>query len=221
MIREAEIAPAFRRIPILATLIVIAAVLAMVWLGFWQLRRADEKAVLLAQLRENPTKPPAAFPVGGPVPDSLLFRRSTVICPAVVRWSVEAGSAADGTTGYRAIAHCSGAPGTAGPLVIVGVAGRPDFRPEWKGGVVSGWITRAPDRRPLIARFAEAAVVLPPVLIAADAPAGLKPAAPPRIADVPNNHSGYAVQWFAFAAIALVIYALALARRLRTGAGDS
>jgi len=193
----------------------------MVSLGFWQLRRADEKAMLLTELRENPSKPLVAFPGAGSVADSLLFRRSTVICAAVARWSVEAGSAADGTTGYRLVAHCSGVAERAGPMIVVGVTNRPDFRPAWNGGSVSGWITRAPDRRPLIAHLSGAKVVLPPMLIAAEAPAGLKPAAPPRVEDVPNNHSGYAVQWFAFAGIALIIYGLALARRRAASGGDS
>lgn len=193
----------------------------MVSLGFWQLRRADEKAALLAVLRENPSQPPAAFPARGPVPDSLLFRRSTAVCAAVARWSVEAGSAADGTTGYRLIAHCSGAPGRTGPLIVIGVTNRPDFRPAWNGGTVSGWITHVPDRRPLLAHISGGQVVLPPMLIAAEAPAGLKPAAPPRVEDIPNNHTGYAVQWFAFAGIALIIYGLALARRRAAGGGDS
>lgn len=193
----------------------------MIALGFWQLRRADEKAALLAELRENPSKPPAAFPGQGPVPDSLLFRRSIVICSAVDRWSVEAGAAADGTTGYRLVAHCRGVAGQGGPLVIVGVTDRPDYRPRWNGGTVSGWIVSAPDRRPLVAHLSRTAVILPPVLIAADAPAGLKAVAPPRIEDIPNDHIGYAVQWFAFALIALVIYGLALARRLRADTRDS
>jgi cytochrome oxidase assembly protein ShyY1 len=51
------------------------------------------------------------------------------------------------------------------------------------------------------------------MLIARTAPAGLKPAAPPSAADVPNNHLAYAVQWFIFAAVALIIYVLALRRR--------
>lgn len=212
---------AVRRVPIVATLIVLVAVGTMVSLGFWQLRRADEKAALLAVLRENPFRPPAAFPLTGPVPDSLLYRRSTVACPAVHRWSVEAGSAVDGTTGYRLVAHCGGAQGQKGPLIVVGVTNRPDFRPRWNGGTVAGWITRAPDRRPLLAHLSGAQIVLPPMLIATEAPARLKPAAPPRVEDVPNNHRGYAVQWFAFAGIALTIYALALSRRLRAGAGDS
>lgn len=193
----------------------------MINLGFWQLRRADEKAALLVVLRDNPLKPPAAFPVGGPVPESLLFRRSTVVCATVARWSVEAGSAADGTSGYRLVAHCGGTPGDAGPLVVVGVTNRPDFRPAWNGGIVSGWITHTPDRRPLLAHLSGRQVVLPPMLISAEAPPGLKAAAPPRIEDIPNNHTGYAVQWFAFAAIALIIYALALARRRAASAADS
>jgi surfeit locus 1 family protein len=32
--------------------------------------------------------------------------------------------------------------------------------------------------------------------------------------DIPNNHLAYAVQWFLFATVAAVIYALALAKRL-------
>lgn len=202
-----------RRVPIIATLVVFAAALIMVGLGVWQLRRAEEKSAIIGQLRANPSRPPAAFPETGPVPDSLMFRRSTIMCPAVVRWSVEAGRAADGVTGFRFMAHCRGERGGAGPLIAVGVSDRPDAAPLWSGGVVTGWITRAPDHRPLLALVSGPEVILPPMLIAADAPAGLRPLAPPRVENIPNNHTSYAVQWFSFAAIALVIYALALRRR--------
>jgi len=37
--------------------------------------------------------------------------------------------------------------------------------------------------------------------------------ASPDPRDIPNNHWSYAIQWFAFAATALIIYALALRRR--------
>ena len=37
----------------------------------------------------------------------------------------------------------------------------------------------------------------------------------PSGADVPNNHLAYAVQWFIFAAAALIIYILAVRRRLQ------
>ena len=46
--------------------------------------------------------------------------------------------------------------------------------------------------------------------------AGLQPSAPPAVSDIPNNHRSYAVQWFAFAIIAVVIYALALRGRQRS-----
>ena len=50
--------------------------------------------------------------------------------------------------------------------------------------------------------------------IVADPPlAGLIANARPDPRDIPNNHWSYAIQWFAFAATALIIYALALRRR--------
>jgi surfeit locus 1 family protein len=39
--------------------------------------------------------------------------------------------------------------------------------------------------------------------------------AAPDPRDVPNNHLSYAVQWFLFATTAIVIYGLALRKRLR------
>ena len=52
-------------------------------------------------------------------------------------------------------------------------------------------------------------------LVAASAPPGLEPSALPSLESIPNNHRFYAVQWFLFAAIALVIYVLALRKRLK------
>jgi surfeit locus 1 family protein len=61
---------------------------------------------------------------------------------------------------------------------------------------------------PARSRPARAAVADPPL-------AGLAANARPDPADIPNNHWSYAVQWFLFAGTALVIYALALRKRLR------
>ena len=52
-------------------------------------------------------------------------------------------------------------------------------------------------------------------LVAASAPPGLEPSALPSLESIPNNHRLYAVQWFLFAAIALIIYVLAVRKRLR------
>jgi cytochrome oxidase assembly protein ShyY1 len=51
-------------------------------------------------------------------------------------------------------------------------------------------------------------------LVAASAPPGLEPSAPPSLSTIPNNHRSYAAQWFAFALTALVIYGLAVRKRL-------
>jgi cytochrome oxidase assembly protein ShyY1 len=43
----------------------------------------------------------------------------------------------------------------------------------------------------------------------------LEPSAPPSIEQIPNNHRSYAIQWFLFALIAVVIYLLALRGKLQ------
>ena len=88
--------------------------------------------------------------------------------------------------------------------VEVGWSANPNAKVNWSGGPVSGVI--GPDRLTGMR------------LVASSAPPGLEPAAPPSISNIPNNHLSYAVQWFAFAAIAVVIYVLALRRRLRESA---
>ncbi|EQB32979.1 SURF1 family protein [Sphingobium ummariense] len=202
-----------RRIPVLPTVLVAIAVLAMIALGLWQLQRRGEKEAMLALAAANPAKPAIAFPALAPVDATLLFRPSSVHCLRVVGWRTEAGRAADGTTGYRLIAECvTGAEGP-GALVAVGVAGKPDQKPQWTGGQVSGWLSEEPDHRAVLTRIGGKAMPLRPMLIARAAPPGLKPLAPPSTADVPNNHLAYAVQWFFFAAVAVVIYVLALRRR--------
>lgn len=208
--------------PLWPTLIVFSAVLAMVMLGLWQLKRAGQKAALIAEARDNPAKPPRSFPVTGPVTPDMTFRRSSLHCLRVVGWQVEAGRAADGVAGFRYIAQCATGAEGQGALVALGIGGKPDMKPAWTGGTVSGWITKEPDHRSLIALMTGPEMVLRPMLVAASSPvAELKPSALPRVEDIPNNHTSYAVQWFSFAGLALLIYMLALRRRAGKGAGDS
>lgn len=206
-----------RRIPVIPTLLVLAAVAVMIGLGVWQLDRRTEKETAIAMAAANPSRPAISFPALPPVPYEILFRPSSVHCLRVVGWSTEAGRAADGSTGYRYIAQCATGAEGPGALVVMGVTQRPDVKPNWTGGQVSGWLSQEPDHRALITRLSGKAPPLRPMLIARAAAPGLKPAAPPSAADVPNNHLAYAVQWFLFAGIALVIYALALRGRLRNG----
>jgi surfeit locus 1 family protein len=191
-----------RRVPILAAIIVAAAVLTMIGLGFWQLRRAQEKEALIARYEAARDQPPIAYPT---VPlshaDLPLFRHATAICLQPVGRRVTAGRNARGETGYAVIVDCrTGAEGP-GLSVEVGWSRNPNAQFNWPGGPVSGVI--APDSRRMIR------------LVAASAPAGLETAAPPSLDQIPNNHRSYAVQWFAFAGLALLIFGLALRRKWR------
>lgn len=202
-----------RRLPIFATILVAVAIAAMIGLGVWQLGRSAEKKALIATYRAAAGKPAIPYPAVGPASADHLFRRSSATCLEVVGWSVEIGRTAAGQSGYRHIAQCrTGAEGP-GLLADMGVSSDPRATTGWTGGPVSGVITSEPDHNSLAARFAGKGVPLRPMLVA-DTPApGLQASAKPSPADIPNNHLSYAVQWFAFAAIAAIIFGLALRRR--------
>jgi len=191
-----------RRLPVIATIVVVAAVAAMISLGIWQLHRAKWKEGLLARYERAEKLPPIVWPT---VPlksaDLPLFRHATGMCLRPVGKRTAGGESLGGEAGYVQIVDCmTGAEGP-GMSVVVGWSKNPNARFNWAGGPVSGII--APDRRTGMR------------LVAATAAPGLQPSAPPSIEQIPNNHRSYAVQWFAFAGIALLIYALALRKRLR------
>jgi len=202
-------------IPIIATIVVLLAAAAMVTLGVWQLQRKGEKEAVLALAASNPSRPAVAFPTLPPVVPEMLFRQSSVHCLRVVSWIEEAGRAADGSMGYRYIANCATGAEGPGVLVNMGVGGKPDLTPAWTGGQVDGWISEEPDHRSLIARIFGKAPPLRPMLIAKAGAPDLKPSAPPKVDDIPNNHLSYAVTWFVFAVLALAIYPLAVRYRAR------
>ncbi|VVT18895.1 SURF1-like protein [Sphingomonas sp. EC-HK361] len=200
-----------KRIPLIPTVVVTLAVAAMIALGFWQLQRLQEKEALLAVYAHNEALPAIALPQ---FPDDrVLFRKASAICLEPVRWEAQSGRDAKGRTGWRQIAQCrTGAEGP-GFWVQVGVATDPGAKPVWRGGPVSGYVTHAPDHRPLIAGIFDHTPKA--LMIVADTPLpGLAANSAADLSAVPNNHLAYAVQWFLFAGIAAIIYALALRRRL-------
>ena len=189
-----------RRVPIVATVIVVAAVAAMIGLGIWQLQRAKWKDHLLAQYAEAQKLPPIAWPTTPQRSDQLpLFRAATGVCLRALGGRVMAGENKAGEPGYVHIIDCATGAEGPGMSVEIGWSKNPNARIMWPGGPVSGTI--APDRQSGMR------------LVAAGAPPGLEPSAPPSPDMIPNNHRSYAVQWFSFAAIALLIYWLALRRR--------
>jgi hypothetical protein len=193
-------ATAAKRLPLIPTLVVAAAIAVMIGLGVWQLQRAKWKEGLLHRYAEAEKLPPIAFP-GGPLTDEHLplFRHATGVCLRPVGRRAIAGESASGEVGYVHILDCvTGAEGP-GMSVAVGWSKNPNAPINWGGGPVSGII--APDNKTRMR------------LVAASAPRGLETVAPPSLGSVPNNHRSYAIQWFAFALIAATIYGLAL--RLR------
>lgn len=204
-----------RRLPLIPTIVVALAAVTMIALGVWQIDRAGQKEDLIALYRANLAKPPMSFPELGPVPREAMFRSSSVTCVELVGWRTEGGRSADGTSGSRFIAECrTGAEGP-GALIDLGVSQNPGIKPSWGGGVAGGMITTEPDHSSMIARVFGSGPVLRPMLVADRPATGLRASAKPSPDTVSNNHLSYAVQWFLFAAAALVIYGLALRKRLR------
>jgi cytochrome oxidase assembly protein ShyY1 len=209
------VAPAPRRWPVIPTIVVLCAVAAMIALGVWQLQRKAEKEALIALYDRNMAMSSlVSYPKLPPVPDAMLFRKSSVVCLEVVQWDPRGGTDRKGASGIRMIADCR--TGAEGPGVLVDVGIAEDFKPpQWKGGTVQGTIVPGPEQPTLVERLTGKAVPARAMLVA-DAPvAGLRASAVPTGADVPNNHLAYAFQWFFFAIVALIIYVIAVRRRLQ------
>lgn len=214
---QSEPLPPARRWPLVPTILVLAAIAVMIALGVWQLQRKGEKEALIALYQRNMAMSAAvAYPALPPVPDAMLYRRSSVVCLEPVRWDPRSGSDRAGRAGIRMIADCR--TGAEGPGVLVDVGIGDDFAPpDWKGGTVQGTIIPGPEQPTLIARLTGRAVPARAMLVADVPAAGLRASAVPSAADTPNNHLAYAGQWFLFAAAALVIYVLAVRRRWQRG----
>lgn len=188
-----------RRLPILPTLVVAAAIAAMIALGLWQLRRAEWKEALLARYAANAHLPETRF-TGSP-DEALLYRHARATCVPPVDWSARAGQSSTGESGWRHVALCKG-----GLAFDMGWSRGLESPKAWPGGEVAGVIDADRDHGAL--------------LVAATPAIGLAASARPDPAGIPNNHRGYAGQWFLFAGMAALIYGLAVRRKLARGGRD-
>ena len=172
----------------------------MISLGFWQLHRLGEKEAQLARYNRSLTmSSEAPWPKTAAERELALYRHSELTCAKVVSIDERAGRSQAGETGWAHIARCVLSDGS---TAAVALGWSSDPSPiAWRGGEVTGFVGPA----------GKAGVRL----VAAPPQAGLVQLAAPDPRDVPNNHLSYAVQWFLFAATALVIYALALRKRWR------
>jgi len=183
------------RLPLIPTVLVLLAVGVMIRLGVWQLDRLHEKEALIARYAAaEAMSADVPFPRSQVEAEQRLYRHARIECREVTDATTKAGSNSGGETGMAHYATCRLADG--GTAVVVLGWSRDPATPDWRGGIASG-------------------VIAPGPRLVADPPlAGLQPNARPDPSDIPNNHLAYAVQWFLFAVTALVIYALAVRKRL-------
>lgn len=211
-----------RQLPILPTLVVLVAAGIMVALGVWQLGRAEEKAALIARYEaneelpviegfapfsnRNPASPNVVQDFDRSYLESVEFRRVKLNCPTPSNWQAVSGRHANGASGYVHMFECESFNwGLADDqevdvavFVVVGWSRLVD-PVDWSGGEVTGIFAPLGDDYKVVASW--------PL-------AGLEPLAKPDPRDLPNNHLAYAGQWFFFALTALVIYWLAMKKRL-------
>ncbi len=177
------------------TIVVLIAVGVMIWLGFWQIDRMHQKAALISEFQaQQAAEPVILLSDNYPLP----YRRVAIDCLAARQPEAKSGRNAQGEAGWGLSVLCITRTGVPMRVILGWSRG---FQPvPWDGGKVTGtFLTDKTGAR-----------------IIADPPlAGLQANARPDPKDLPNNHWSYAIQWFLFAATALVIYGLALRKRLR------
>ena len=190
-----------RRLPVLPTVVVLVAIGVMLRLGFWQLDRMGEKQAMLERYAAASNADTyVAWPDNEAQAAERLYARARVTCSTVASRSAIAGRNVAGEAGLTQVATCNLEDGGK-VLVALGWSRAPNGT-GWQGGEVTGTIAPGPR-------------------LVADPPlAGLEANARPDPRDIPNNHFAYAVQWFLFALVALVIYALAVRKRLRSAPGQ-
>lgn len=183
-----------RRLPLIPTIVVLIAVAVMIALGFWQLDRRGQKLAQIERYKQSvQMSADVPFPRDTADFESALYRRSAVDCIKVLSTRSTASRNLEQTSGLAQVANCRLA-GGGETEVFLGWTQR--FQSiDWPGGEVSGFV--APSGKGVR-------------LIASPPGFGLLPLPPPDPREVPNNHFAYAVQWFFFAATALIIYALVL-----------
>jgi surfeit locus 1 family protein len=99
-----------RRLPILPTIVVAAAVAVMVALGVWQLQRAQWKEALIAEAERR---------------GAVTF--APIACSIDAAPEVRAGRSRSGQTGYRYLVPCGGG---SDARIDIGWAPRPDALPR-------------------------------------------------------------------------------------------
>ncbi|MEM6856657.1 MAG: SURF1 family cytochrome oxidase biogenesis protein [Pseudomonadota bacterium] len=202
------------RLPIIPTVIVVAAAATMVALGIWQIGRAEQKDRLKAAMIERPQMLTIDYPFAEPDALEYLYRRVRAQCDEVRGITVAGGKDVNGRTGWTQIATCWNAANDSQFAVQIGLSGDPATTVKWQGGPVVGLAKEAPDPRGIVERLFTASPQRPAMIVADEPKAGLLANARPDPEEYKNSSWAYAGQWFFFALTALVIYGFAVRSRV-------
>lgn len=236
--------PTANRFPIGLTVTVAIAMVILVGLGVWQVKRLAWKTQLLAEVAAAQTADPVplATALALPMPD---FHKVSVTCPGLatadfitVHAILDTSGGSNGVQGRRLISPC---PLGDNQTILVDrgfipdeMAANPPVAKSSAPVAITGVLTKGgrgtfltppPTGRLFFARdlpaMAKALGVTanPTYFIAAETQANpdfpaLKPV--PLPPDIPNNHFQYALTWFGLAAALLAIYAAKLLPWLRS-----
>jgi surfeit locus 1 family protein len=217
--------PSPRRVAIVAVAVAVAA--ACVGLGFWQLRRLDDRRTANAAILSARSAPPATVRSAADVAALAPFRR--VLAQGTYDLEGEAivyGRSLNGAPGHLVVTPLALDDGS-GILVIRGwvpfrmdVAPLEEAAPIVRDVGVEGFLVTAeshdgspPDAQGVVRTLDPAAIAQPlpfevaPLVLQLEEqrppqPGLPAPVPPPELSEGP--HLSYAVQWFSFAAIALL-----------------
>src|SRR5688500_2205866 len=97
-----------RRVPLLPTLLVAAAVMTMVALGVWQLQRATWKQALLERYQQAAQlAAPVEWPRNPRAVEKALYRHARLYCERLLSTRATAGRNAAEETGWTQVARCA------------------------------------------------------------------------------------------------------------------
>ena len=197
-----------RRPPVIATIVVLLAVAAMIGLGMWQLQRRAWKEAMLARfaVAEQITTPLVV--TGDDLPRDAGYRHVQWTCPETSADQVVGGRNINGRSGWAHVVLCIHRSGEVATLLPVVIGWSFSVAPvKWTGGLLTGVAVPGIKTGVVLPRKADWHIVADPPL------SGLVANARPDPREIANNHFSYAIQWFFFAATALIIYLLALRKR--------
>jgi surfeit locus 1 family protein len=184
-----------KRLPVVPTLMVAVMLPVLIALGLWQLQRAQWKDALLERLVANSTAPLVDLVALPREADG--FRHVRVVCTGTQALGI--GGAAPTTAGFGGFRHTARCMRPAGDLIVsLGVARDPGLKVPQAGPAT------------FVGRLIPSEGPGGFLLVSDVAAPGLVAEAPPTTDILPNNHLSYAGQWFGFAGVLALIYAIYL-----------